>query len=114
MVGNAITPRHGTPYHDGPVLVNATGWAPPEPVPDGWVTACAPVPLSGPVTWRGPDLGNGEFYAADPNDDDDPYGGWLTECDSAREVKIITDEDAVAGATFSSVATGAPRPGTRG
>ncbi len=96
LVGNAITPRHGTPYLDGPVLVNAIGWAPPEPVPDGWVTACAPIPISGPIAWHGPDLGNGEFYAAAP-DGDDPYRRWLTECAGAREVEIVTDEDAVAG-----------------
>jgi len=96
LVGNAVTPRHGTPYLDGPVLVNAAGWAPPEPVPDGWVTGNAPVPIGGPVTWQGPDLGNGEFYAAAPNDDGDAYGGWLTECAGAREVEIVTDEDAVA------------------
>ncbi len=97
LVRNAITPRHGTPYVDGPVLINAIGWAPPEPVPDGWVIACAPVPLSGPITWQGTDLGNGEFYAADP--DDDPgagYGFWLTECAGSRPVKIVTDHDAVA------------------
>jgi hypothetical protein len=97
LLRNAITPRHGTPYLDGPVLVNADGWAPPEPVPDGWVTGNAPVPISGPVTWQGPDLGNGEFYAAAP-DHDDPYGGWLTECANARRVEVITDEQAVEAA----------------
>ena len=97
LLRNAITPRHGTPYLDGPVLVNAAGWAPPEPVPDGWVTGNAPVPIGGPVTWQGPDLGNGEFYAAAP-DHDDPYGGWLTECANTRRVEVITDEQAVEAA----------------
>ena len=97
LLRNAITPRHGTPYLDGPVLVNAGDWAPPGPVPDGWVTGNAPMPIDGPVTWQGPDLGNGEFYAAAP-DHDDPYGGWLTECEDARRVEVITDEQAVEAA----------------
>jgi hypothetical protein len=97
LIGNAVTPRHGDPYMDGPVLVNAAGWSTPEPVPDGWATGNAPVPLSGPLTWRGPDHGNGEYYAADPDDDGDAYGGWLTQCTGTREVKVVTDEDIVAG-----------------
>jgi hypothetical protein len=97
LVREAITPRHGTPYLDGPILVNAVGWAPPEPVPDDWVIGNAPAPIGGPVTWHGPDLGNGEFYTAAP-DDDDPYGGWLTECANARQVTVITDEHAVEAA----------------
>jgi len=97
LLRNAITPRHGTPYLDGPVLINAADWAPPEPVPDGWLTGNAPVPLGGPVMWAGPDLGNGQFYAAAP-DHDDPYGGWLTECTDARRVEVVTDEQAVEAA----------------
>jgi hypothetical protein len=98
LVRNAITPRHGTPYLDGPVLVNAVGCAPPEPVPDGWVIGNAPVPIAGPVTWQGPDLGNGEFYAAAPSDDD-PIEAWHVESGgAARQVKTVTDEEAVEAA----------------
>ena len=96
LLGKATTPRHGTPYLDGPVLVSAAGSAPPEPVPDGWVIGNAPVPLSGPITWRGDRTAHGEFYAAAPDNDDDPYGGWLAECADAHRVRIVTDEDAVA------------------
>jgi hypothetical protein len=113
LVRNAITPRHGTPYLDGPVLVSAADWAPPEPVPDGWVTGNAPVPIGGPVSWQGPDLGNGKFYAAAP-DHDDPYGGWLTESAAARRVEVVTDEQAVEAAYVFLAEYGCTGPGDVG
>lgn len=110
LIGYATTPRHGTPYLDGDVLVNAADWAPPEPVPDGWAIGNAPVPLSGPLTWQGSHTGHGTFYAAAPDDDDDPYGGWLAECANARLVKIVTDEDAVTAACAFLAGYGCARP----
>lgn len=94
LIQNVITPRRGDRYMDGPVIINAADWAPPEPVPDGWVIGNAPVPISGPLTWRGTPTVHGEFYAAAPAGDD-PYGGWLTESADAHDVEIVTDEDAV-------------------
>ena len=98
LIVNAITPHRGNrPVHDQ-VFVNAADWGPPEPVPDGWLIANAPVPISGPVTWQGDHTGNGEFYAAAPPDDD-PFDGWHAETRApVLPVKVVTDEDAVEAA----------------
>jgi hypothetical protein len=98
LIVNAITPRRGDRAIDDQVFVNAADWATPEPVPDGWVIGNAPLPLSGPVTWRAGQTGHGEFYAAAPPDGD-PLDGWHVESDGvARQVKAVTDEDAVEAA----------------
>jgi hypothetical protein len=114
LIDGAITARRGDRAIDDQVFVNAADWTPPEPIPDRWVTACASVPLAGPVMWAGPDLGNGEFYAAAPPGDD-PFDAWHAEAQArVVPVKAVTDEEAVEAAYAFLAAYQCTAPGDAG
>ena len=73
------------------ILVNTADWDAEEhpEVPEGWLIAIAPRPLSGRLHWTGP-CRWGTLYAAAPAECADLLGGW--ERNDARLVEWIDNE----------------------
>jgi hypothetical protein len=71
------------------VLVNRAAWTDAPEVPDRWVIANAPRPLTGQLTWAG-EFRHGTFYAAAPTVPDGSFG-WAA--DDAWLVEFITNDE---------------------
>lgn len=73
------------------VLINPEDWddSPHQDIPDGWIIANAPRPLTGPITWTGK-FRHGIIYAAAPTI---PGGTFGWEADDAYLVEFISNAE---------------------
>ena len=88
----AAAAQAAEPARRDEVVVNLATWAPPQPIPGGWLIVNAPRPIGGELTWEG-EFRHGMYWAAAPADTAD-RAGW--EALDAWPVRFITDDQIAA------------------
>jgi hypothetical protein len=90
--GHTAAAQAAEPARRDEVVVNLATWAPPEPIPGGWLIVNAPRPVGGEITWEG-EFRHGLFWAAAPAAAAGQFG-W--EAADAWPARFTTDDEIAA------------------